>query len=63
MTTKKTTTTRQVIGTVTIQGIAHWHKPKEWSWPQFDTNLPWAVKDVNLDSGVMTVEFYAKENK
>ena len=63
MTTKTTKTTRQVVGTVKLQGIAHWHRPKEWAWPQFDTNLPWAVKEVDLDNGIMTIEFYQKEGK
>jgi hypothetical protein len=58
--TTKATTTERIIGRVTIQGMAHWQKPKEWSWPKFETNFEWRVTDVDLDHGVITVEFFEK---
>jgi hypothetical protein len=63
-TTKKTTKTEpRLMGRMTIQGIAHWHRPKEWSWPQFKTDFEWRVTDVDLEHGIITVEFFETVEK
>lgn len=51
--------TPKVIATIKIQGYAHWHQPKQWNWPQFYTQSYWTIRDIDEDSGILTIQIHA----